>query len=67
MFDAEANTGKFVKAIFVKRDEVLGKRMLGAITYQTPAEMLSDFKIALPNAGKDAKFFSLLHEMLHPH
>ncbi|QYT03421.1 NmrA domain-containing protein [Trichoderma simmonsii] len=63
MFDAEADTGKFVKAIILKRDEVLGKRVLGATAYQTPAEILADFKSAFPNAGKDAKFFSLPHEM----
>ncbi|KAK4076556.1 uncharacterized protein Triagg1_4159 [Trichoderma aggressivum f. europaeum] len=63
MFDAEADTGKFVKAIILKRDEVLGKRVLGATAYQTPAEILVDFKSAFPNASKDAKFFSLPHEM----
>ncbi|KAK1248883.1 hypothetical protein MKX08_007103 [Trichoderma sp. CBMAI-0020] len=62
MFDAEADTGKFVKAIVLKRDEVLGKRVLGATTYQTPTEMLADFKTTFPNASKDAQFFSLPHE-----
>ncbi|KAM0254472.1 hypothetical protein ACHAQJ_006754 [Trichoderma viride] len=63
LFDAEADTGKYVKAIVMKRDELLGKRVLGATSYKTPAEILADFKIAFPNAGRDAKFFSVPHEM----
>ncbi|RFU78356.1 hypothetical protein TARUN_3878 [Trichoderma arundinaceum] len=63
LFDAETDTGKFVKAIVLKRDELLGKRVLGATAYKTPAEILNDFKATFPNAGKDAQFFSVPHEL----
>ncbi|KAE8137820.1 hypothetical protein BDV38DRAFT_282749 [Aspergillus pseudotamarii] len=62
LFAAEFDTGKFVKAIFLKRDATLGKRIYGATSYSTPAEMVATFQKVYPEAGKDAKFNQLSHE-----
>ncbi|KAE8391275.1 hypothetical protein BDV23DRAFT_193322 [Aspergillus alliaceus] len=62
LFAAEFDTGKFVKAIFLKRDTTLGKRIYGATKYSTPAEMVSTFQKVFPEAGKDARFNQLSHE-----
>ena len=44
IFDAEADTGKFVKAILVKRDQTLGKRIYGAAKYISPNELAEGFE-----------------------
>ncbi|KAF3359472.1 putative solute carrier family 35 member [Verticillium dahliae VDG1] len=62
LFDVR-NTGLWVKAIVRKRDQLLGKRVLGATKYTTPAELVSEFTQAFPEAGKAASFFSMPHEM----
>ncbi|KAJ6191608.1 hypothetical protein N7519_001629 [Penicillium mononematosum] len=62
LFDVR-NTGIWVKAIVRKRDQLLGKRVLGATKYTTPKEVVDGFKQAFPEAGKAAGFFSLPHEM----
>ncbi|GAQ05022.1 nmrA-like family domain-containing protein 1 [Aspergillus lentulus] len=62
LFDVQ-NTGIWVKAIVRKRDQLLGKRILGATKYTTPKEVVDGFKQAFPEAGKTASFFSLPHEM----
>ncbi|KAJ5274221.1 nmrA-like family domain-containing protein 1 [Penicillium chrysogenum] len=59
LFDAR-NAGIWVKAIVRKRDQLLGKRVLGATKYTTPAD---GFKQAFPEASKVAGFFSLPYEM----
>lgn len=43
-FDACADTGKFVKAMVMKREEVLGKNVLGATDYYTPDQVVEAFK-----------------------
>jgi len=58
MFDA-ADTGKYVKAAVLHRDELLGKRLLSATEYLTAAQIVEAFKKAFPEAGKDASFFSM--------
>jgi len=58
MFDA-ADTGKYVKAAVLHRDELLGKRLLSATEYLTAAQIVEAFKKAFPEAGKDANFFSM--------
>ncbi|KXG48288.1 uncharacterized protein PGRI_021580 [Penicillium griseofulvum] len=62
LFDVH-NTGIWVKAIVRKRDQLLGKHVLGATQYTTPKEVVDGFKQAFPEAGKAACFFSLPHEM----
>ena len=54
--DAGDDTGKFVKGILTHRDKVLGKRVLAATDYYTPADAITIFKELFPNAGKSAKF-----------
>ncbi|OQE11865.1 hypothetical protein PENFLA_c071G00666 [Penicillium flavigenum] len=62
LFDVR-NTGIWVKAIVRKRDQLLGKRVLGATKYTSPKEVVDGFKQAFPEAGKAAGFFSLPDEM----
>ncbi|KAL2681185.1 hypothetical protein Neosp_008792 [[Neocosmospora] mangrovei] len=56
-----ADTGKVVKSIVLQKDKVLGKRVLAAYKYMTPKELLEEFKAVYPEAGKDARFFSVPH------
>lgn len=44
IFDADADTGKFVKAILVKRDQTLGKQVLGAAKYVSTKELAEVFE-----------------------
>lgn len=62
LFDPK-DTGKWIKAIVLHRDQLLGKRVLAATSYATPAEILADFKAVYPEAGKTAGFFSTPHDM----
>jgi len=57
------DTGKFVKAIVLHREEVLGKRFLGATAYVTAQEILDTFKKLYPEAGKAARYFQIPEEM----
>ena len=59
LFDAEADTGKFVKAMFLNEDKVLGKRVYGATAYYTPTQILDQFKELFPNTGKKAAYSQL--------
>lgn len=43
-FDPADDSGKFVKAMVLKRDEVLGKNALGATAYSTPEDVIKAFK-----------------------
>lgn len=63
MFDAE-DTGKWVKAIVLKRDEpgMLGRQVYAATNYSTPTEILKTFKAIFPEAGATAGFFSTPHD-----
>lgn len=63
IFAAEADSGKFVKAALLRRDETLGKNVLAATTYRTPKELVQDFQELFPEDGKDAQFFQLPEEM----
>ncbi|BDD59550.1 hypothetical protein MAP00_004748 [Monascus purpureus] len=60
---AEYDTGKFVKAVFLKKEATLGKQIYGAHAYVTPAKILQDFKEAYLSAGKDATYTELPHEV----
>ena len=63
VFATENDTGKFVKAIFKKKNETLGKRVYGAIAYSTPKTMLQEFKEVYPGVGKDASYSELPHDV----
>ncbi|KAJ9149314.1 NmrA-like family protein [Pleurostoma richardsiae] len=56
LFDAVADAGKFIKAMVLHRDQVLGKQILGATDYTTPAQIIEVFKKLFPEAGKTASF-----------
>lgn len=62
MFDP-ADTGKFVKAAVLHRDEVLGKHILGATNYMTLREIVEAFKKTFPEAGKTAAYAELPHDL----
>ena len=51
LFDAEDDTGKFVKAMAMKRDKVLGKNILAATDYYTAEEVAETFKKVKPETG----------------
>jgi len=54
-----ADTGKFVKAAILHRDQLLGKRILGATAYLTAAEIVEGFKRVFPLAGATARYRQL--------
>lgn len=62
LFDPAEDTGKWVKAIVLKRDELLGRQVYAATAYLTPAEIVAGFKRAFPEAGATARFLSTSHE-----
>lgn len=57
------DTGKFVKAMLLNREKVLGKQILGATKYYTLEDLVAEFKAAYPEAGKTARYNELPHEM----
>jgi len=62
LLDNEEDTGKFVKAILIHRDTLLGKRIFAAAEYLTIKEIIEQFKEVKPEAGKGARFKQLSHE-----
>ena len=56
LFDAAADTGKFVKAIVDKGSEVHGKRVLGATDYFSCDQVIDVFKSTFPVAGETAVY-----------
>ncbi|KAH6638616.1 NmrA-like family protein [Truncatella angustata] len=58
-----ADTGKYVKAIILNREKLLGKRFLGATNYMTAQELVDEFKQLFPEAGKTAQYFQLTESM----
>ena len=51
MFDAAEDTGKYVKAMAMKREQVLGKDVLAATDYCTPEDVVETFKKVKPETG----------------
>lgn len=51
LLDVEGDTGKFVKAILLKRDQLLGARIYGATDYYTPVQILEQFQELFPKDG----------------
>lgn len=62
LFDT-ADTGKYVKAAVLHRDELLGKRILGATEYMTLREIVEAFKKTFPEAGKTATYKELTRDV----
>ncbi|TLD29075.1 hypothetical protein PspLS_04187 [Pyricularia sp. CBS 133598] len=56
------DTGKYVKAIVLNRESLLGGRVLGATQYQTFDELLADFRRAFPRDGANARYYELSDE-----
>ncbi len=56
LFDADDDTGKFVKAILKKREQTLGRRVLAATAYYTPREVLETLRRVKPNKGGSARY-----------
>lgn len=63
LFDAAGDTGKFVKAILLNREKLLGKRVLAATDYYTPDDMIKAFQAAYPKAGKGVQFNQLSEDV----
>ncbi|RNJ58079.1 NmrA-like domain-containing protein 1 [Verticillium nonalfalfae] len=55
-------TGKFVKGMILNREQVLGKQILGASNYMTPAEAIETFKSLFPKAGENVAFVEMTHD-----
>ena len=55
-FDASEDSGKFVKAMVLKRDQVLGKNVLAATDYYTVQQVLDTFTKV---KGKQADFWQV--------
>ena len=58
-FDPVDGTGKFVKAMLMKRDEVLGKEILAAGQYYNVGDVPKIFAQVKPEAGKGAQFVTV--------
>ncbi|KAL8652978.1 MAG: hypothetical protein Q9210_002370 [Variospora velana] len=58
-FDAVGDTGKFVKAMLMKRDKVLGKNVLAATDYYAAADVPKIFEQVKKEAGKGAQFITI--------
>lgn len=62
VFDAAEDSGKWVKAIVLQREKLLGQQVYAATAYMTPLEIIAGFRQAFPQAGATAKFLSTSHE-----
>ena len=58
-FDAADDTGKIVKAMIMKKDQVLGKNILAASAYYEVEEVASTFAKVKPEAGKGAQMVTI--------
>ncbi|KAF2742531.1 NmrA-domain-containing protein [Sporormia fimetaria CBS 119925] len=63
LFDAEHDTGKFVKGIFLNRDKLLGERVYGATDYYTPAQIIDEFKQVYPKVADRTAYNELPGDM----
>ncbi|KAL8897619.1 MAG: hypothetical protein Q9207_007125 [Kuettlingeria erythrocarpa] len=61
-FDAANDTGKFVKAMLMKREQVLGRSVLAATDYYAAADVPRIFEKVKPEAGKGAQFVTIDEE-----
>ncbi|OLN84354.1 NmrA-like family domain-containing protein 1-like protein 5 [Colletotrichum chlorophyti] len=61
-FDPGPDTGKFVKAIVLNREKLLGKRVLASVGYTTVGDAVEVFKKVFPEAGKTARYNQISHD-----
>jgi hypothetical protein len=61
LLDTEDDTGKFVKGILLHREETLGKQILGAWKYLTPAEIVEEVEDVFPESAKGIKAVEIPH------
>ncbi len=59
LIDEKADTGKFIRSILKNRDQVLGKRIYGAVDYYSTARMAKEFEELKPVDGKGAQAIEL--------
>ncbi|EFE32332.1 NmrA family transcriptional regulator, putative [Trichophyton benhamiae CBS 112371] len=52
LFDSYRDTGKFVKAILLNREKVLGKQIYGATDYYTPDRIIAEFQAVKTQDGQ---------------
>lgn len=57
-----ADTGKWIKAIVLHREQLLGARVLAATAYVMPDEIVEQFKAVFPEAGATAAFYETPHK-----
>jgi len=62
VFDAAGDTGKWIKAIVLGGDALLGRDVLAATAYLTPGQIVDDFRRTFPEAGRSARYVELTHE-----
>ncbi|KAI9648249.1 hypothetical protein NHQ30_002881 [Ciborinia camelliae] len=63
LFATAEDTGKFVKAILLNREKVLGKRIYGATSYYTLTKVLNEFKEQFPVSSEGAENVELPHDV----
>jgi NmrA-like family len=63
LFDAEDDTGKFVKGIFLNRDKLLGERVYAATAYYTPAQIIEEFKQSYPKVASKTAYAQIPGEV----
>lgn len=63
LFNAEEDTGKFVKGIFLNNDKLLGERIYGATAYYTPTQIMEEFKRSYPKVADKASYTELPGEV----
>lgn len=56
---ATADTGKYVKAMVLHREQVLGRRILAATAYMAGDEVVGGFQKVFPAAGATAQHFDV--------
>ncbi|TLS23865.1 hypothetical protein PpBr36_08991 [Pyricularia pennisetigena] len=61
MYDVR-DTGKYVKAIVLNREALLGGRVLAATEYKTFDELLVDFRRVFPRDGANSRFYEVPDE-----
>lgn len=59
-YDHDADTGKFVKGIVLKKDAWLGREVYAATAYQTADELLAEFRATFP--GTEVVYHQPTHE-----
>ena len=59
LFDPADDTGKFVKAMLLKREQVLGKNILAASAYVEAEDIPKIFEKVKPEAGKGAQMVTV--------